>query len=62
MKKTWRATIEQVPNDDFLTLVATWSGDKTLARYLEGTGWIDEYTNRLIDVEFWMPIPITPNE
>jgi hypothetical protein len=24
--------------------------------------WVDEHTNRLIQVEYWMPIPIAPNE
>jgi hypothetical protein len=61
MKKTWREATQQVPNDDFLTLVSTFDGDKTLARYIDDV-WVDEFTNRIIIVEFWMPIPITPNE
>lgn len=61
MKKTWRNTAEQIPNDDFLTLVSTFDGEKSLARYQDDV-WIDEYTNRIIMVEWWMPIPITPFE
>lgn len=61
MKKTWRSTLDQVPNDDFLVLVSQDNGDKTLARYYEDM-WICEFTNRVIFVEYWMPIPLTPTE
>ena len=61
MKKTWRSTLDQVPNDDYLVLVSQDNGDKTLARYYEDM-WIGEFTNRVIFVAYWMPIPLTPSE
>lgn len=62
MKKTWRETTEQLPNDSYIALVSTYGGDKTLARYFDDEGWIDEFNNRWLEVKYWMPIPITPDE
>jgi len=61
MKKTWRGSEVLPPIDDELKLVKTYQGDIALARYLDEM-WVDEHTNRLIQVEYWMPIPIAPNE
>lgn len=61
MKKTWRGSEVYPPSDDDIKLVATYEGKISLARYLDEV-WIDEYTNRWIEVEYWMPIPILPNE
>lgn len=61
MKKTWRGEDTLPPNDDDVKLVYTQQGEITLARYLDEM-WIDEYNNRWIEVSYWMPIPILPNE
>ena len=61
MKKTWRGLDVYPPTDDDLKLVHTAQGEFTLARYMDDM-WIDEYTNRWIEVAYWMPIPILPNE
>jgi hypothetical protein len=61
MKKTWRGSEVYPPNDEDIKLVATYEGKISLARYLDEI-WIDEYTNRWVEVEYWMPIPILPNE
>jgi hypothetical protein len=61
MRKTWRGEDVLPPQDDELKLVISTSNITTLARYIDEL-WIDEYTNRLIEVQFWMPIPIPPNE
>lgn len=61
MKKTWRGSETLPPSDDDIKLVHTERGEITLARYLDEM-WIDEYTNRWIEVAYWMPIPILPNE
>jgi len=61
MRKTWRGEDVLPPQDDELKLVISTSNITTLARYIDDL-WIDEYTNRLIEVQFWMPIPIPPNE
>lgn len=61
MKKTWRGLDVYPPNDDDLKLVHTIDGYIAFARYLDEM-WICEHTNRLLDIEFWMPIPILPNE
>jgi hypothetical protein len=42
-------------------LVATTDGRITLARYFDDL-WVEEYSNAIIDVAYWMPIPVTPNE
>ena len=61
MRKTWRGVECLPPQDDELKLVISMSNISTIARYIDDL-WIDEYTNRLIKVQFWMPIPIPPNE
>lgn len=61
MKKTWRGEETFPPYDDDLKLVATFDGEIKLARYLDDM-WIDENTNAWINVAYWMPIPILPNE
>ena len=61
MKKTWRGEDVFPPTDDDIKLVYTQKGEITLARFLDEM-WIDEYTNRWIEVAYWMPIPILPNE
>jgi hypothetical protein len=61
MRKTWRGEDVLPPQDDELKLVISTSNITTIARYIDDL-WIDEYTNRLIEVQFWMPIPIPPNE
>jgi 2-phospho-L-lactate transferase/gluconeogenesis factor (CofD/UPF0052 family) len=61
MKKTWRGSDVLPPTDDDLKLVINHNAETTLARYIDEM-WIDEYTNRIIHVRFWMPIPIAPNE
>jgi hypothetical protein len=61
MKKTWRGLDVYPPIDDELKLVHTNQGEFTLARYIDEM-WIDEHTNRLLEVVYWMPIPILPNE
>ena len=61
MKKTWRGEDVLPPQDDELKLVISTSNITTIARYIDDL-WIDEYTNRLIEVQYWMPIPIPPNE
>jgi hypothetical protein len=61
MRKTWRGVECLPPQDDELKLVISTTNITTIARYIDDL-WIDEYTNRLIEVQFWMPIPIPPNE
>jgi len=61
MKKTWRGNDVLPPHDEDLKLVINQSDQVTLARYMDDM-WIDEHTNRLIHVRYWMPIPIPPNE
>lgn len=61
MKKTWRGDDVLPPQDDDLKLVKTYTGEVALARYIDDM-WIDEYTNRFLEVLYWMPIPIAPNE
>lgn len=61
MKKTWRGADVLQPHDEDLKLVINQNDEVTLARYMDDM-WIDEYTNRLIHVRYWMPIPIPPNE
>lgn len=61
MRKTWRGVECLPPQDDELKLVISMSNITTIARYIDEM-WIDEYTNRHIEVQFWMPIPIPPNE
>jgi hypothetical protein len=61
MKKTWRGADCLPPQDDDLKLVISTVNITTIARYIDDL-WIDEYTNRLIEVQYWMPIPISPNE
>ena len=61
MRKTWRGEDVLPPQDDELKLVISTTNITTIARYIDDL-WIDEFTNRLIEVQFWMPIPIPPNE
>jgi len=61
MRKTWRGEDVLPPQDDELKLVISTTNITTIARYIDDL-WIDEYTNRLIEVQYWMPIPIPPNE
>ena len=61
MKKTWRGEEVFPPNDEEIKLVSTFDEEIKLARYIDEM-WIDEHTNRLLEVMYWMPIPILPNE
>jgi hypothetical protein len=36
-------------------------GLKHLARFIEGD-WVDEYELTVINMLYWMPIPLLPNE
>lgn len=61
MRKTWRGVECLPPQDDELKLIMTYKDEISLARFLDEL-WIDEFTNRLLEVKYWMPIPIAPNE
>ena len=61
MKKTWRGEDTFPPYDGELKIVATFDGEVKLARFIDDM-WIDENTMAWINVMYWMPIPILPNE
>jgi hypothetical protein len=61
MRASWRGEDKLPPQDEDIQLVATTDGRITLARYSDDL-WVEEYTNTIIDVAYWMPIPVTPNE
>ena len=49
------------PNDEEIKLVATFDEEIKLARYIDEM-WVEENRNGWINVMYWMPIPILPNE
>lgn len=61
MRSNWRGVDKNPPEDDDIKLVKTQVGVVTLARFIDDM-WIDEHTNRLLEVVYWMPIPIIPSE
>jgi len=61
MKKTWRGEEVFPPNDEEIKLVATFDEEIKLARYIDEM-WVEENRNGWINVMYWMPIPILPNE
>ena len=61
MSSVWRGVDKNPPYDEDIKVVETEVGVITLARYLDDM-WVDEYTNRMLRVVHWMPIPILPSE
>jgi hypothetical protein len=61
MRASWRGEDKLPPQDEDIQLVATTDGRITLARYFDDL-WVEEYMNAIIDVAYWMPIPVLPNE
>ncbi len=61
MRASWRGEDKLPPQDEDIQVVYTIDGRITLARYFDDL-WVDEYSNAIIDVAYWMPIPVTPNE
>lgn len=61
MRSNWRGVDKLPPSDEDIKLVKTQVGVITLARFIDDM-WIDEHTNRLLEVIWWCPIAETPDE
>lgn len=59
--KAWRKIERTLPNEGIPVLVYTERGIFHVANYYDEQ-WHDEHTDERLDVVYWMPIPITPNE
>jgi hypothetical protein len=61
MRANWRDENILPPEDERLCVVSDNQEIKHLARYIEGY-WIDEFTGNFVEMLYWMPIPLLPNE
>ena len=61
MRANWRDHNILPPEDERLCIVHSVNGLKHLARFIDGD-WMDEYELTVINMLYWMPIPLLPNE
>jgi hypothetical protein len=61
MRANWRDENILPPEDERLCVVHSVKGLKHLARFIDGD-WVDEYELTVINMLYWMPIPLLPNE
>jgi hypothetical protein len=61
MRANWRDENILPPQDERLCCVHDVKGLKHLARFIDGD-WVDEYELTVINMLYWMPIPLLPNE
>ena len=62
MSKAYRHVSKQLPTEGIAVLVSTIHDDNFVA-YYDGDDWFDFHTEENIqNVEWWMHIPIAPNE
>ena len=61
MRANWRDENILPPQDERLCCVHDVKGLKHLARFIDGD-WVDEYDGVVINMLYWMPIPLLPNE
>lgn len=61
MRANWRDENILPPEDERLCIVNSVKGLKHLARFIDGD-WVDEYELTVINMLYWMPIPLLPNE
>lgn len=62
MSKAYRHVSKQLPSEGMAVLVST-IHDKKFIAYYDGDDWFDYHTEEHIqNIEWWMHIPITPQE
>jgi len=61
MRANWRDENILPPEDERLCIVHSVKGLKHIARFIDGD-WIDEYDGGVLNMLYWMPIPLLPNE
>lgn len=62
MSKAYRHVTKQLPSEGLPVLVSTIQDEKYIA-YFDGDDWFDYHTEEHIqNIEWWMHVPITPNE
>ena len=62
MSKAYRHVTKQLPSEGLHVLFSNIQDEKYIA-YFDGDDWFDYHTEEHIqNIEWWMHIPITPNE
>lgn len=61
MRANWRDENILPPEDERLCIVHSVKELKHIARFIDGD-WVDEYDGAVLNMLYWMPIPLLPNE
>ena len=61
MRANWRDENILPPEDERLCIVHSVKELKHIARFIDGY-WVDEYDGGVLNMLYWMPIPLLPNE
>ena len=63
MSKVWRDVNRIAPPEVIAVLAKTMFEDVAFVAMFDGDTWVEYHTGDILhDIEFWMPIPIYPNE